>query len=113
MRNNEMVHPVSPNPHKVVDNNDHSKSHKSMCLINTGDNYGDTSDIQHRLLFNIRNTDNDKPINSVIFNEHNQFTSPTQCVAYDLWSQQLKVKVWVHPTHRPSTPDQVLIESPL
>ena len=81
-------------PHKVANNGDYVHLHKSMRLFDTeiGDNDCDTSNTQQKLIFDIRNTDNDEFISSIIFNDQSKFTSPTQCVAYDLWCQQSKVK---------------------
>ena len=88
-QNNESVETMWSSPQKVADKGNSINVHKSTRLIDAeiGDNDCDISNIQQKLLFDIRNTDNDKFINSIIFNDQSKITSPTQCLAYDLWCQ--------------------------
>ena len=44
------------------------------------------------MLFHVTNSDDKKFINSVIFSDQDRSANPNQCVAFDLWSQQSKVK---------------------
>ena len=47
---------------------------------------------QQRLLFDIRNTESDKFMNSIIYNDQDKVSSPRECLAFDLWGAQSKVK---------------------
>ena len=64
----------------------------------------DNSNDQKKLLFDIRITDSDKFINSTIFNDQDRWVSPSQCVTYDLWCQQSKVKCGFIPLTDPIMP---------
>ena len=61
---------------------------------------------QQRLLFDISNVDNDKFMNSIIYNDPNNVSRPTQCLAYDLWSAQSKVKFGFIPLTDPIMPSR-------
>ena len=59
-----------------------------------------------RLIFDIKNTESDKFINSIIYNDQSKVTGPTLCKAYDLWNAQSKVKFGFIPLTDPIMPTQ-------
>ena len=61
---------------------------------------------QQRLLFDIRNTESDKFMNSIIYNDQDKVSSPTECLAFDLWSAQSKVKFGFIPLTDPIMPSR-------
>ena len=61
---------------------------------------------QQRLLFDIRNTESDKFMNSIIYNDQDKVSSPTECRAFDLWSAQSKVKFGFIPLTDPIMPSR-------
>ena len=61
---------------------------------------------QQRLLFDIRNTESDKFMNSIIYNDQDKVSSPTECRAFDLWSAQSKVKFCFIPLTDPIMPSR-------
>ena len=46
-----------------------------------------------QLLFDIRNTEGDKFLNSIIFNDQKKVVEPVECMSYDKWRVQTKVKI--------------------
>ena len=66
--------------------------------------YCETPIDQQRLIFDIKNTESDKFINSIIYNDQTKVTGPTLCKAYDLWNAQSKVKFGFIPLTDPIMP---------
>ena len=61
---------------------------------------------RQRLIFDIKNTESDKFINSIIYNDQSKVTGPTLCKANDLWNAQSKVKFGFIPLTDPMMPTQ-------
>ena len=57
-----------------------------------------------RLLFDIRNTEGDKFVNSIIFNDNRKLVAPVECKAYDQWRVQSKVNIGFIPLTDPVLP---------
>ena len=65
---------------------------------------GNNSGSEYKLLFDIANSDDDKYINSVIFNDQNNIVNNNPCVAYDKWCVQSKFKFGFIPLTDPMMP---------
>ena len=57
-----------------------------------------------KLLFDIRNTEGDKFVNSIIFNDSKKHLAPVECAAYDLWRLQSKMNFGFIPLTDPILP---------
>ena len=57
-----------------------------------------------KLLFDIRNTEGDKFINSIIFNDSKKHLPPVECAAYDQWRVQSKMNFGFIPLTDPILP---------
>ena len=65
---------------------------------------GDTSGNEYKMLFDITNSDDDKYLNSVIFNDQDRVVNNNSCVAYDRWCHQSKFKFDFIPLTDPIMP---------
>ena len=74
----------------VVSNKNSQKSHLSDDQV---------------LLFDIRNTEGDKFINSIIFNDSNKLVIPLECKAFDQWRIQSDMNFGFIPLTDPCLPD--------
>ena len=57
------------------------------------------------MLFDIRNSESDKFINSIIFHDQNRLIKSIPCGTYDLWCHQSKVKFGFIPLTDPIMPN--------
>ena len=62
-----------------------------------------------KLLFDIRNTEGDKFINSIIFNDSKKHLAPVECAAYDQWRVQSKMNFGFIPLTDPILPSTEII----
>ena len=65
---------------------------------------GQTSGNEYKMLFDIRNSEDDKYLNSVVFNDQDRVVNNNSCMAYDQWCQQSKFKFGFIPLTDPIMP---------
>ena len=89
--------------------NNEGKSIKRIPSIDAEveNNHCDTTTGCQKLIFDIKNTESDKFMNSIIYDDQNKIPSPIQCRAYDLWRVQSKVKFGFIPLTDPIMPSRV------
>ena len=95
-----------PSVGEVANCDNHGESDNETHSGDTTSNNGQFVDIEgkQKLLFNIRGSEYDKFINSIIFHDQSRGVMPNQSDAYELWCQQSKVTFGFVPLSDPIMP---------